>query len=286
MRKHNTGEMYICEHCGWSSNYKASLKHHIEAHHSGKEDGRRSRNFTASFLCHTCGKTFARKDSLNEHTLEHEIGLPFRCECGKGYAKERRLEIHRRTSHLRDSSLRCVQCGTTFTNSSSYRSHMKIHKLGKIYPCTVCKKMFARTDDVKRHMLCHTGEQPYKCTMCEKRFRYTFTLKEHIRRHTGDKPYPCRYCTMTFVNKHSLQNHVRKHTGETPYSCQLCGRKFKQKGALNTHMKLLHSGKKSKPVKKVKTGTPQIETPVLATPPNFPSFLDHAAAFCYGRPFQ
>lgn len=77
-------------------------------------------------VCSICGKTM-RKDNLSKHIKNHT------------------------------SNFTCNQCGQTFKNYDSLRSHTYQHR-GEQLPCEVCGKLFYYHGDLNRHVKRH-GEQ-------------------------------------------------------------------------------------------------------------------------------
>ncbi|XP_048203107.1 myoneurin isoform X3 [Perognathus longimembris pacificus] len=165
----------------------------------------------------------------------------------------------------------CNTCGKIFSEASSLRRHMRIHKGVKPYVCHLCGKAFTQCNQLKTHVRTHTGERPYKCELCDKGFAQKCQLVFHSRmhhgeekpyqcdvcnlqfatssnlkihaRHTGEKPYVCDTCGKAFAVSSSLITHSRKHTGEKPYICGICGKSFISSGELNKHFRS-HTGER------------------------------------------
>uniref|UniRef100_A0A8C2IGP7 Myoneurin n=1 Tax=Cyprinus carpio TaxID=7962 RepID=A0A8C2IGP7_CYPCA len=178
----------------------------------------------------------------------------------------------------------CNVCGNLFSEMSSLRRHMRIHKGLKPYQCQLCTRSFRQGNQLKTHMRIHTGtthslkekhsgEKPYECGECGKRFTQASTLMYHKRRHTGEKPYICDTCGMAFAVSSSLIAHNRKHTGVTPYICLDCGKPCLTAGELRKHMDIhndMYSLKKHSVLKH--NGAP-LETDPTQCPLNIP--IDH-----------
>ncbi|XP_051970259.1 myoneurin [Xyrauchen texanus] len=138
----------------------------------------------------------------------------------------------------------CNECGNLFSELSSLRRHMRIHKGIKPYQCQLCTRSFRQGNQLKTHMRIHTGEKPFGCTACEARFAQKCQLVYHCRMHHGEeKPHKCDFCTAAFATSSNLKIHIRKHSGEKPYECGECGKRFTQASTLMYH-KRRHTGEK------------------------------------------
>uniref|UniRef100_A0A803TXK6 Myoneurin n=1 Tax=Anolis carolinensis TaxID=28377 RepID=A0A803TXK6_ANOCA len=138
----------------------------------------------------------------------------------------------------------CNTCGKVFSEASSLRRHMRIHKGVKPYVCQLCGKAFTQCNQLKTHVRTHTGEKPYKCELCDKSFAQKCQLVFHSRMHHGEeKPYKCNACNLQFATSSNLKIHARKHSGEKPYVCDRCGQRFAQASTLTYHVRR-HTGEK------------------------------------------
>ncbi|XP_060098461.1 myoneurin isoform X3 [Heteronotia binoei] len=138
----------------------------------------------------------------------------------------------------------CNTCGKVFSEASSLRRHMRIHKGVKPYVCQLCGKAFTQCNQLKTHVRTHTGEKPYKCELCDKGFAQKCQLVFHSRMHHGEeKPYKCDACNLQFATSSNLKIHARKHSGEKPYVCDRCGQRFAQASTLTYHVRR-HTGEK------------------------------------------
>ncbi|KAL1248540.1 hypothetical protein QQF64_021858 [Cirrhinus molitorella] len=138
----------------------------------------------------------------------------------------------------------CNICGNLFSEMSSLRRHMRIHKGLKPYQCQLCTRSFRQGNQLKTHMRIHTGEKPFNCTSCDARFAQKCQLVYHCRMHHGEeKPHKCDFCGAAFATSSNLKIHIRKHSGEKPYECGECGKRFTQASTLMYH-KRRHTGEK------------------------------------------
>ncbi|XP_043926018.1 myoneurin [Protopterus annectens] len=138
----------------------------------------------------------------------------------------------------------CNTCGKVFSEASSLRRHVRIHKGVKPYICHLCEKAFTQCNQLKTHVRTHTGERPYQCDLCDKGFAQKCQLVFHCRMHHGEeKPYKCDVCNLKFATSSNLKIHSRKHSGEKPYECDRCGQRFAQASTLTYHVRR-HTGEK------------------------------------------
>uniref|UniRef100_A0A8C6ELI0 Myoneurin n=1 Tax=Microcebus murinus TaxID=30608 RepID=A0A8C6ELI0_MICMU len=173
--------------------------------------------------------------ALKEHSMSNiaSVKSPYELEnSGK--------ELDQRYSKAKPM---CNTCGKVFSEASSLRRHMRIHKGVKPYVCHLCGKAFTQCNQLKTHVRTHTGEKPYKCELCDKGFAQKCQLVFHSRMHHGEeKPYKCDVCNLQFATSSNLKIHA-KHSGEKPYVCDRCGQRFAQASTLTYHVRR-HTGEK------------------------------------------
>ena len=195
------------------------------------------------FSCSDCGKQFLYKQSLKRHMRRHADKSSSSCLIGQkcsGVGQDVNLQTR---VHTGKKKFGCQDCGKTFRDQFSLKSHMRVHTGEQPFGCDVCGKSFKHEHNLKIHMRIHTGEMPFGCEVCGKRFKHQHNLKTHMRIHTGEKPYVCDICGKRARHQNNLKTHMIVHKGERPFGCDLCGKSFNRKTSLRAHM-TVHTGEK------------------------------------------
>ncbi|XP_061564663.1 gastrula zinc finger protein XlCGF57.1-like [Cololabis saira] len=218
---------FSCTECGKQFLYKQSLKRHM----------RRNTEKSSSSSCFAspkCSEVPLNVDQLK--TKVHTGKKKFGCEdCGKTFRDHFSLKSHMRV-HSEEKPFGCNDCGKSFKHEHNLKIHMRIHTGEMPFGCEVCGKRFKHQHNLKTHMRIHTGEKPFVCDICGKRARHQNNLKTHMIVHKGERPFGCDLCGKSFNRKTSLRAHMTVHTGEKPYGCEICGKCYKRKTHLRTHM--------------------------------------------------
>lgn len=81
------------------------------------------------------------------------------------------------------------------------------------YACDDCGKSFTQKSSLKTHMLIHSNEKPHKCTECGRRCRTKGNLMSHMQAHkvANAVPIKCTVCSRVFNTMAALEVHFRTH---------------------------------------------------------------------------
>ena len=111
--------------------------------------------------------------------------------------------------------------------SEAYREEQKFEKvisptpkdgvIEKPFKCDECNSTFTKSTSLKSHLMKHTGEKKYKCNVCFKTFFSSSSLKIHVRVHTGDRPFKCKLCPRSFSDPSNFNKHKRWHAKQKDF---------------------------------------------------------------------
>ncbi|XP_019745790.1 LOW QUALITY PROTEIN: zinc finger protein 271-like [Hippocampus comes] len=82
------------------------------------------------------------------------------------------------------------------------------------WTCSECGETFSQRSSLKSHASCHAGDKPLSCWFCARVFKHRSALERHTRIHMGEKPFSCSLCGSTFSCRTGLDDHMRIHTGD------------------------------------------------------------------------
>jgi len=191
-----------CDIPGCTKMFK--LKEIMHTHIKNVHNGERK-------LCPHCGADVINLsyhlEKCNRDNLDHVT-----CKiCLKQYASKTILNLHERTIHGLDNTLKeCAVCGKTVKD---IRSHMKINHSDttlRTRQCPVedCKKMFRTKQEVENHINSIHLDIKSQCSIC---FLWFKNLSDHIGQvHKGGKKYRCGECDKQFSRNFGLKQHVER----------------------------------------------------------------------------
>ncbi|XP_058835570.1 gastrula zinc finger protein XlCGF17.1-like [Topomyia yanbarensis] len=216
-----------CQYCHKVLSSRKSLRCHMQLHSE-----------EASFLCTCCGERFKTKMAYTGHMATHDPDK-FRCDdCGKTYRQAASLRSHK-LSHSQKKPFSCSICGHSTTQRSGLKKHMLTHSDIKSYVCDLCGEHFRFSCNLIMHKRRkHLRQKDFMCSSCPKEFISKDELLSHAICHSNDRPFKCEICEKTFSRKSSLQFHQKhKHYVLAKISCHICGKGFSQKVSLQSHLR-------------------------------------------------
>ncbi|NWT05950.1 ZN142 protein, partial [Mionectes macconnelli] len=234
LRRHEEKVSYGCPRCGFVCHSEATLKCHVQKQHPHLE-------------CSTCKETFATREALEEHKMQH---FSHRCELCSFAAKERQqLVRHYMESHEpptpQDKPLHCPFCDFACRHQLVFDQHMKGHGGTRVYKCSDCEYTTKNRQKITWHIRIHTGEKPYKCHLCKYACADPSRLKYHMRIHKEERKYLCPDCGYKCKWVNQLKYHMTKHTGLKPYRCDECEYCTNRADALRVHKETRHQEARS-----------------------------------------
>lgn len=136
---HNREYRYQCDICHRKFIHPASLRIHKSTHST-----------TSPFSCDECGASFKNMIYLAHHKKIHVTTKDFGCsQCPQFFKTKGYLQTHVKNCHPTEE-LHCKICGTTYKNLIIFKSHMKMHRIGKA-ECEVCGKAYASENNLRLH---------------------------------------------------------------------------------------------------------------------------------------
>ncbi|XP_055311588.1 zinc finger protein 878-like [Sitodiplosis mosellana] len=198
---------FICEICSKAFASKLRLRGHIERHDQIK-----------SHLCDECGRSFASARNLELHNSSIHIGektKTLQCpECPKTFYQMKYLKLHSLT-HREDKYV-CEICEAELVSKKAHEQHLRKHKrteADRKHACTLCPLKFFESTTLKSHQKVHTGVRSFSCKFCKANYKYLGDLNKHLKTHLGPKIHECPKCFELFEYK-DLQKHEIEHYKE------------------------------------------------------------------------
>lgn len=202
-----------CKKCDFFAINESKFSHHMLTHRKENKDIKINNE---SYKCKICHERFRTSKILEEHKSIHAKFKLFCCNvCSKKFRLKNTFYRHIKKMHCSDKNLLCAECGELFTDTFSFKYHIKNH-LKKRYQCNVCPYSSIRFNSLKLHIEnCHGGKK-FICDTCNKKFIRNSALKKHFNRFHNPEyvaPVPmlrnfqCSECGLLFCR----QKHVFRH---------------------------------------------------------------------------
>ncbi|XP_075977240.1 uncharacterized protein LOC142977308 [Anticarsia gemmatalis] len=203
--------------------------------------------------CDVCLKKFDRIGDLKRHLIEHVIRstlaknpvnkfgvLNIRCEIcqEKVFTKIDRYKAHLR-EHAKLTLYKCTFCDKSFSDSSNFSKHKKIH--GTTYfQCDICQRKFNSKKMITQHMEYHNKNRPLQCQYCDKVFHFESMLNKHIKSShvkEANNKFRCRFCRDYFKSLKEKWDHewTVHNVRKVIVDCLVCGSRFRKYAELKRH---------------------------------------------------
>ncbi|KPJ15679.1 Zinc finger protein 112 [Papilio machaon] len=184
--------------------------------------------------CDVCSKTFTRIGDLKRHLIEHVIKSTL---AKNPVSKDGTLNIQ------------CEVCQVqSFTKVDKYKAHLREHAKLTLYQCTFCNKSFSDSSNFSKHKKIH-GTAYYQCDLCLRKFNSKKMLTKHMQYHKENTPLPCRYCDKTFHFESMLNKHIKSTHNKaagTRFRCNFCQAYYKTLKEKWDHEWYIHNVRKVK----------------------------------------
>ncbi|XP_049615046.1 zinc finger protein 646 isoform X2 [Syngnathus scovelli] len=241
------GDLFQCSICGNSYSSMQALRSHLRGHTQSRcaaassgpsslssQEEARDEEPEEMMICSSCGESFASRQDLLAHQLEHvkhrdEDGVGASegqaCEeetqsvicgrCGTFCADDHHLESHNCAAEKKEEESAAAESGEEVEVKAKNLQHQARHHVrdqleDRQHRCDQCGRSYRHSGSLLNHKKSHkTGV--FKCSVCQKRFYNLLALKNHQRSHFDIKRHTCDECGKAFKIQKQLLIHLRRH---------------------------------------------------------------------------
>ncbi|XP_053313656.1 zinc finger and BTB domain-containing protein 39 [Spea bombifrons] len=189
---HMSISVFSCSLCASSFLDRHLLEKHMAVHQSLDEP---------VYRCHLCSQAFKTETAHRQHLAQHRSSnIP---ADRQGFSEFPQIQL---AASKRKAS-----------DDFTVDDHLVTGQTGHSkYTCKVCGKSFSHTSEFNYHRRIHTGEKPYQCKVCHKFFRGRSTIKCHLKTHAGALMYRCTVCGHYSSTLNLMGEHIAVHRGNLP----------------------------------------------------------------------
>lgn len=181
MKIHKKERRHTCRCCEKLFTDKKKLDNHERLY-------RRRQIRGTSLVCQHCGNMYAHPKGLAMHARIHSDNMKLKCTiegCTEAFREKRAYYRHFVNSHGIKQPCVCLDCGTSYSNHLSLRTHRRMFHSEQemLYDCPECpEKHFLTKKTLEAHMAFkHRGERHFVCTACPKSYGNRKNLRRHLR---------------------------------------------------------------------------------------------------------
>ncbi|XP_022832737.1 zinc finger protein 236-like isoform X1 [Spodoptera litura] len=202
--------------------------------------------------CNYCHRKFTRVYGCKRHIIEHLLADAYaqkpvfgalRCQiCAIGFPTPEKYKQHMR-DHASLPVYKCELCDRTFSDSSNFTKHKKVHNY-KVLVCDLCGKKFQAKSSLIKHLVKHEITTPITCNLCNRIFYFESSYRRHVR-YAHDKVtfgFRCVICNERFDSLKYKWDHmwqVHKERNQKA-DCPICLESFRKYADVKFHARMLH----------------------------------------------
>lgn len=180
MKIHKKERRHTCRCCDKFFADKVKLANHERSY-------RRKQSYSSSLVCQHCGSVYSDVKGLAMHARIHTGNLNLKCTidgCTEAFREKRAYYRHFITSHGIKRPCVCTDCGTSYSNHISLRTHRRMYHndQSKLHKCPECPdKKFLTKANLDDHIAFkHRGERNHVCSACPKSYGNPKNLRRHF----------------------------------------------------------------------------------------------------------